>query len=261
MTSTDGAPTILTTIAGRLDGARDLLEVATAHLRELEERVKRHEYTINDLHWDAARILTSDTPQEVAGVSGQRALRAVQIGTEELAQDIQRSTATAGATHQLLTSAGQELTVVDRLIGDLTTGTPIPSGGAPLPAAAAVDAAVLAGRSERLSMLLEVATPLAERVQQQLAEARRLLQQQVSASARPNLDRFQQFWALDVGIFEGSRVVAQARAGVRNGSEVAERAVHAGAVASMQVHDLRHQHTHRPAPPSTGPTSPAGPAI
>ena len=110
-------------------------------------------------------------------------------------------------------------------------------------------------------MLLEVATPLAERVQQQLTEARSLLEQQVSASAKPDLDRFQQFWALDVGIFESSRAVAQARAGVRDGSELAERAVHAGGVTSLQVRDLRRRHIHHQPPPTTGPTSSTGPAI
>ena len=258
MTGTDEMPQILTAIADRLDNTRDLLEVATTHLRALEEEVKRHEYTINDLHWDAARILTSDTPQAVTGPAGQRALRAVQLGTEELAQDIQRSTTTAGATHQLLTAAGQELSVADRLIGELTTGG-LNTGG-PLPAVAAVDVAVLAGRTERLSMLLEVATPLAERVQQQLSEARSLIEQHVTASAKPYLDRFQQFWALDVGILEGSRAVAQARAGVRDGSELAERAVHAGAVTLVQVRELRRHHTHHP-PPATGPIGPIGPTI
>lgn len=88
---------------------RELLEVVTTHLRALEEQVKRHEDTINDLQWGAVRILISDTPEAVTGPAGQRAVRAVQLSTEDLAQDIQRSTATAGATHQLLTAAGQEL--------------------------------------------------------------------------------------------------------------------------------------------------------
>jgi hypothetical protein len=261
VTSPDEVPQILTVIGGRLDDTRDLLEVATTHLRALGEQVKRHEYTINDLHWDAARILTSDSPEAVTGGSGQRALRAVQVGTEELAREIQRSGATAGSTHQLLTTAGQELAVADRLIGELNTGGLNTGGRGPLTAQAAVDVAILAGRTERLSMLLEVATPLAERVQQQLSEARSLLEQQVGASARPDLDRFQQFWALDVGIFESSRAVAQARAGVRDGSELAERAVHAGGVTSVQVRDLRRRHTHHQPPPTTGPTGPTGPAI
>ena len=232
--------------------------MATTHLRALAEQVKRHEYTINDLHWDAARILTSDTPEAVTGSAGQRALRAVQLGTEDLVQGIQRSTATAGATHQLLTAASQELAVADRLIGELNTGG-LNTGGDPLTAEAAVDVAVLAGRTERLSMLLEVATPLAERVQQQLTEARSLLEQQVSASAKPDLDRFQQFWALDVGIFESSRAVAQARAGVRDGSELAERAVHAGGVTSLQVRDLRRHHIHHQPPAHHRPDQPHRP--
>src|SRR6476469_1388523 len=114
MTGTDDMPQVLTALAGRLDDTRDLLEVATTHLRALAEQVKRHEHTINDLHWDAARILTSDTPEAVTGGSGQRALRAVQLGTEDLVREIQRSGAAAGATHQLLlTAAGQELAVAD----------------------------------------------------------------------------------------------------------------------------------------------------
>ena len=254
MTGSDETPQILTAIIGRLDDTRDLLEVATTHLRALEERLRRHEQTFHDLHWDAARILTSDTPEAVAGPVGRRALQAVQLGTEELAQDIRRSTATAGATHQLLETAGQELTVADRLIGELNTGRP-------LPAEAAVGVAVLAGRTERLAMLLDVASPLVERVQQQLAEARTLLEQQVSVSAEPDLDRFQQFWALDVGIFEGSRTISHARASVRDGSELAERAVRTGVVTSIQVRDLRRHHTQHHPPPTAGPASPAGPAI
>ena len=81
MTGTDEMPQILTAIAGRLDATRDLLEVATTHLSALETQVKRHEYTINDLHWDAAQILTNDSPEAVTGPAGQRALRAVQLST------------------------------------------------------------------------------------------------------------------------------------------------------------------------------------
>ena len=179
MTSPDETPQILAAVAGRLDGTRDLLEVATTHLAALGERVSRHEHVFNDLHWDAARILTSDTPEAATSPAGRRALRAVQLGTEELTQDIQRSTGAADATRQLLENAGHELSIAGQLIVELNTV-------GPLPAETAVGVAVLAGRTERLSMLLEVASPLIERVQQQLGEARTLLEQQVSVSAKPD---------------------------------------------------------------------------
>lgn len=253
---TSDVPEILQAVALRLDDTRDLLELATQHLTVLEERVRRHDYTINDLHWDAARILTSAAPHMAATPAGQRALRSVQDGSEDLAREIRSSAATAGTTHQLLSRAGRQLTDVDRLIGALGTAE-----GEPL----STRVAVLAGRTERLSMLVEVATPLAERSQRQLAEAQEVLERQVSASAEPDVDRFQQFWALDVGVFDGARAVAQARTTTRDGAELTGRAVHAGAVTSVQVRDLLHHHSrsprHRPRPPASGPGAPPGPSI
>ena len=169
---------------------------------------------------------------------------------------MQQSAASAGETHHLLAQAGLELTNVDRLISAIRT-----SAGEPLSADAGVEVAVLAGRTKRLSILMDVATPLAERVQRQLTEAQRLLERQVSSSARPDVDRFQRFWALDVGIFEGSRAVARARASARDGPELAERAVHTGAVTSMHVRDLQNHHARarqlqgqRHQPPAAGST-------
>jgi hypothetical protein len=48
----------------------------------------------------------------------------------------------------------------------------------------------------------------------------------------------QRFWALDVGIFDSSRTVAQARTTSRDSAEITGRAVRAGAVPSGQVRGL-----------------------
>lgn len=259
MSSPTPLPEALQQISTRLDGARDLLEVATDRLGTLEQHVKRHEHTLNDLHWDAARILTRDTPDPAEGGAGGRALRAVQVGAEELAQAVQRSARDTRTTHQMLTEAGEELTGVARLIRELGTDQ-----GDPLPTSVVVDLTALAGRAERLSLLVDVATPIAERVHQQLTEAHGLLEQHVNDSTRPDATRFQQFWALDVGIFDSSRAVAQARSSIREGSELAGRAVHTSTATSLHVRELMHQtQRHHPAqhpnrPPTTGP---AGPAI
>ena len=53
-------PETLKAITRRLDDTQDLLEAAVQHLGTLETRLTRHDYAIHDLHWDAARILTSD---------------------------------------------------------------------------------------------------------------------------------------------------------------------------------------------------------
>ncbi len=235
----------------RLDDTRDLLEIATQHLTALETRVKRHDCPVNDLHWDAARILTSDTPDFVATPAGQRALRAVQDGSQQLASEIRSSGGFAESTHELLSNASRQLTHLDRLIGALRT-----TDGEPLSADVAVEMAELAGRAERISMLLEVATPLAHRAQRHLAEAQEALERQVSASAKPDLDRFQQFWTPDVGIFDSSRAVPQARTSTNDDSGLTGRAIHAGAVTSVQLRDLLHhssQPQNRHQPPSGGP--------
>jgi hypothetical protein len=80
-------PETLHAITRRLDDTRDLLEAAVQHLTTLEDRLKRHN-AINDLHWDAARILTSDNPDAATTPDGHRTLRAVQDGSDQLVQDL-----------------------------------------------------------------------------------------------------------------------------------------------------------------------------
>ena len=258
MTGTDDMPQILTALAGRLDDTRDLLEVATTHLRALAEQVKRHEYTINDLHWDAARILTSDNPDAATTPEGHQTLRAVQDGSDQLVQDMRTSAAAASTGHTLLTSAGRQVGHAQRLIGELG------ELGGPGREILAAEVAVLATRTERLATLVEGAVPLAERTQQQLGQAQEILQRQVGSGAAPVADQFQRFWAVDVGIFDGSRAVAQARTTTRDGTELLERAVHTGTLTAVQARNTLRQHTtlpqHEP-PPSAGPPVPAGPSI
>ena len=128
----------------------------------------------------------------------------------------------------------------------------------------AAEVAVLATRTERLATLVEGAIPLAERAQQQLGQAQEILQRQVGSGAAPAADRFQRFWAVDVGIFDGSRAVAQARTTTRDGTELLERAVHTGTLTAVQARNTLRQHTtlpHHEPPPSAGPAVPAGPSI
>jgi hypothetical protein len=241
----------LQAITRRLDDTQDLLEAAVQHLTTLEGRLKRHDYAIHDLHWDAARILSddagaADTPE------GDRTLRAIQDGSDQLLQDLRGSAAGATTGHTLLTAAGRQLRHARRLIAEL--------GEVPGEALAA-DVAVLATRTERLSTLVEGAIPLAQRAQQQLGQAQEILQRQVSAGSTPDADRFRRFWAVDVGIFDGSRTVAQARTTTRDGGELLDRAVHTSTLTAAQARTALRQHTAPQPPPSAGPASPSGPSI
>ncbi len=254
-------PETLQAITRRLDDTQDLLEAAVQHLSTLETRLKRHDYAINDLHWDAARILSSDNPKAATTPEGHQTLRAVQDGSDQLVQDLRTSAAAASTGHTLLTSAGRQLGHAQRLIGELgDLGDLGDVGGEAL----ATEVAVLATRTERLATLVESAIPLAERAQQQLGQAQEILQRQASAGTPPEADRFQRFWAVDVGIFDGSRAVAQARTTTRDGAELLERAVHTGTLTAVQARSTLRQHTplprHEP-PPSLGPVGPAGPSI
>lgn len=248
-------PEALQAITRRLDDTQDLLEAAVQHLSTLEDRLRRHDYAINDLHWDAARILTSDNPDAATTPEGHQTLRAVQDGGDHLVQDLRTSTAAASTGHTLLTSAGRQVGHAQRLIGEL--GAVGGVGGAALTA----EVAVLATRTQRLATLVEGAIPLAERAQQQLSQAQEILQRQVSAGAVPDSDLFQRFWAVDVGIFDGSRAVAQARTTSRDGAELLERALHTATLTAVQTRNALRQHTplpYHPSPPPPGrPPQPA----
>ena len=251
-------PETLKAITRRLDDTQDLLEAAVQHLGTLETRLTRHDYAIHDLHWDAARILTSDNPDAATTPEGDQTLRAVQDGSDQLVQDLRTSAAAASTGHTLLTSAGRQVGHAQRLISEL--GELGGLGGEVL----AAEVAVLATRTERLATLVEGAVPLAERAQQQLGQAQEILQRQVGSGAAPAADQFQRFWAVDVGIFDGSRAVAQARTTTRDGTELLERAVHTGTLTAVQARNTLRQHTtlpHHEPPPSAGPAVPAGPSI
>jgi len=254
-------PEALQAITRRLDDTQDLLEAAVQHLSTLEDRLRRHDYAINDLHWDAARILTSDNPDAATTPQSDQTLRAVQDGGDQLVQDLRTSTAAATTGHTLLTSAGRQVGHAQRLIGELGgVGGVGGVGGAALTA----EVAVLATRTERLATLIEGAIPLAERARQQLSQAQEILHRQVSAGAGPDSDRFQRFWAVDVGIFDGSRAVAQARTTSRDGAELLERALHTATLTAVQTRNALRQHTpppYHPAPPPPGPAAPDGPSI
>ena len=250
-------PETLKAITRRLDDTQDLLEAAVQHLGTLENRLTRHDYAIHDLHWDAARILTSDNPDAATTPEGHQTLRAVQDGSDQLVQDLRTSAAAASTGHTLLTSAGRQVGHAQRLISEL--GDLGGLGGEVL----ATEVAVLASRTERLATLVEGAIPLAERAQRQLGQAQEILQRQVSSGAAPDADRFQRFWTVDVGIFDGSRAVAQARTTTRDGTELVERAVHTGTLTAVQARTTLRQHTHLPhheAPPSRGPPPQPAPA-
>ncbi len=251
-------PETLQAITRRLDDTQDLLEAAVQHLSTLETRLMRHDYAIHDLHWDAARILTSDNPNAADTPEGLQTMRAVKDGSDQLVQDLRTSAAAASTGHTLLTSAGRQVGHAQRLIGDLRDLGDL--GGAAL----TTEVTVLATRAERLATLVEGAIPLAERAQRQLGQAQEILQRQVSAGAPPETDRFQRFWAADVGIFDGSRAIAQARTTTRDGAELLERAVHTGTLTAVQARNALRQHTplpHHPPPPSLGPAAPTGPSI
>jgi len=233
---------IIQAVGRRLDDARDLLDAAVEQTAALERSLRKHEYTVNDVHWDAAKLLLEPQP-------GRPTLHLVHAKAEDLAEQLRHSTAAAEQIHDKLSAAGQQLQHTDRLIGALAAADP--------DHAAAV--AALSSRAERLSTLVQVATPLADRAHQQLDSAYQALEQGVRASAGPNLDDFQQFWTLDRGVYDSSRDLASARTSTRDGAELTEHAVHSGTVTAAHARDLlrHHQQVHSPTPTPRGPSGPA----
>src|SRR5690349_8435920 len=116
-------PQTLREITRRLDDTQDLLEAAVQHLTTLEDRLRRHDYAVNDLRWDAARILASDRRPDADCPAGlpesDRTLRVVQDGSERLIEDLRASAAAATTGHTLLADAGWQLRQAQRLIGEL----------------------------------------------------------------------------------------------------------------------------------------------
>lgn len=234
---------ILHAVGRRLDDARDLKDAAVEHSTALERSLGGHEYAVNDLHWDAAKVLLDPEPHRPA-------LRAVRTGAEQLLERLRDSTMAADQIHDMLLAGGQHLRHIDRLLGAL--------GAASTEPAHAAEVAALSSRAQRRSTLVDVATPLADRANQQLRSAREALESGVTASADPKLDGFQKFWSLDRGVVDTSRQLASARKSSRDGSELTEHAVHSGTVTAAHARDLlrHHQQGHSPAPTVPGPSGP-----
>jgi len=122
---------VLLAVGRRLDDARDLLDAAAEQATVLERSLRGHEYAINDLHWDAAKVLLDPEPTRPA-------MRAVQVGVEQLLEQLRDSTTIADQLRDTLSAAGQQLRHTDRLIGAL--------GAASLDPVHAVEVATLFGR-------------------------------------------------------------------------------------------------------------------
>lgn len=202
------------------------------------------------MHWDASKLLLEPQP-------GRPTLHLVHAKAEDLTQQLRHSTTVAEQIHDKLSAAGQQLQHTDRLIGALAAADPDPDAAADPGRAAAV--AALSSRAERLSTLVQVATPLADRAHQQLDSAYHALEQGVRASAGANLDEFRQFWTLDRGVYDSSRDLAAARTSTRDGAELTGHAVHSGTVTAAHARNLlrHHQPGYSPTPTPRGPSGPA----
>jgi len=192
---------ILQAVGRRLDDTRDLLDAAMEQATALERSLRDHEDTVNDLHWDAAKI------------------------------------------HDKLQAAGQHLRHTDRLIGAL--------GAASTDPAHATGVAILSSRAERLTTLVEIAKPLADRARQQLGYAHDALEYGVTSSTEPGRDQLQMFWSLDRGVFDTARELARARNSTRDGAELTEHAIHSGALTGAHARSMLRPHL-RPATSPTG---------
>ena len=127
---------ILHAVTRRLDDTADLLDAAMEQATALERSLRKHEYAINDLHWDTAKILLDPNPDRPS-------LRAVQAGAEQLAEQLRHSTPTAVQIHETLRAAGQHLQHTDRLIGALA--------GTSDSVDHAAEVGILSSRAERLT--------------------------------------------------------------------------------------------------------------
>ena len=241
---------IVQAVGRRLDDARDLLDAAVEQATALERSLRGHENTVNDVHWDAAKLLLEPQP-------GRPTLHLVHTKAADLADQLRHSTTTADQIHDKLIAAGQQLQHTDRLIGALAADSTDSTESTDPERATAV--AALSSRAERLSTLVAAATPLADRAHQQLGSAREALEQGVRASSGPGLDEFQQFWTLDRGVYDSSRDLASAHTRTRDGAELTEHAARTGTLTAAHARDLlrHHQPGHPPAPTVHGPSGPA----
>lgn len=227
---------ILQAVGRRLDDTRDLLDAAMEQATALERSLRDHEDTVNDLHGDAAKILLDPN-------SSRSTLRAVQAGAQQLTEQLRHSTHAAATIHDKLEAAGQHLRHTDRLIGAL--------GAASTDPAHATGVAILSSRAERLTTLVEIAKPLADRARQQLGYAHDALEHGVTSSTEPGRDQLQTFWSLDRGVFDTARELARARTSTRDGAELTEHAIHSGALTGAHARSMLRPHL-RPATSPTG---------
>jgi len=227
---------ILQAVGRRLDDTRDLLDAAMEQATALERSLRDHEDTVNDLRWDAAKILLDPN-------SSRSTLRAVQAGAQQLTEQLRHSTHAAATIHDKLEAAGQHLRHTDRLIGAL--------GAASTDPAHATGVAILSSRAERLTTLVEIAKPLADRARQQLGYAHDALEYGVTSSTEPGRDQLQMFWSLDRGVFDTARELARARNSTRDGAELTEHAIQSGALTGAHARSMLRPHL-RPATSPTG---------
>jgi len=111
--------------------------------------------------------------------------------------------------------------------------------------------AILSSRAERLTTLVEIAKPLADRARQQLGYAHDALEHGVTSSTEPGRDQLQMFWSLDRGVFDTARELARARNSTRDGAELTEHAIHSGALTGAHARSMLRPHL-RPATSPTG---------
>ncbi len=238
---------ILLAAGRRLDDARDLLDAAMEQTTALERSLREHEYAINDLHWDTAKVLLEPEPSR-------HALRTVQTAADHLVEQLHHGSIVADRIHDSLSAGGRHLQHTDRLLGALSAASDDPLHAAGV--------ARLTGRADRLNTLVQLATPLADRAHQQLESARQALQDGVTSSAEPSRDQFQRFWSLDRGIFESSRELAHARTSTRDGAELTEHAARSVTLTAAHARDLLRHHPQTPSHYlSPTPRGPSGPTI
>ncbi len=235
---------ILHAVTRQVDDTADLLAAAMEQATALEQSLRKHEYAINDLHWDTAKTLLEPNPSRPT-------LRAVQAGAEQLTEQLRHSTHTAVQIHDTLQAAGQHLQHTDRLIGALA--------GTSDSVDHAAEVGILSSRAERLTTLVELATPLADRARQQIESAHDALDHVAAASPQRSRDQLQMFWSLDHGVFDAARQIARARTSTRDGVELTEQAVHSGTLTAAHARDLLRLHQQPPPSPTAG--GPSGPTF
>jgi hypothetical protein len=81
---------ILQAVGRRLEDTRDLLDAAMEQATAFERSLRGHEDIVNDLRWDAAKILLDPN-------SSRSTLRAVQAGAQQLTEQLRHTDRLIGA--------------------------------------------------------------------------------------------------------------------------------------------------------------------